>query len=89
MPPVRPGFTLPHLGAQADQPEAVARFARLVEDLGADSLWDGDSVPGRSRPGRGYGDGSTFPPEFRAVLNPLALLTFAARATRRDRLGSG
>src|ERR1700722_10482066 len=81
------GFALPQFGGQAHGGRDVARFAREVEDLGADSLWVGDRLLAAVNPSVGYG-GPTIPAQFNSVLDPFALLALAAGVTDRVRLGS-
>jgi probable F420-dependent oxidoreductase len=85
---VRIGFTLPQVGPLAHQAPEAARYARTAEALGADSLWVCDRLLAPVDPAIGYMGAETFPPEFRAVLDPFALLAVAASATERVMLGS-
>jgi probable F420-dependent oxidoreductase len=85
---MRIGFSLPQFGALAQRPGEVARFAREAEALGADSLWVGDRLLAPVRPSIGYGGTTSFPPEFRASLDPFALLTTAAAVTGHAQLGT-
>ncbi len=85
---MRIGFSLPQFGAQARAGAQVARFAREVEFAGADSLWVGDRWIAATRPTVGYAGSSTMPEEFGSVLDPLVVLSAAAVATERVRLGT-
>lgn len=82
------GFTLPQAGNVAWQAPQVARYAREVEQLGADSLWVIDRLLSPVNPAIGHNGGETFPDEFRAVLDPFVLLSVAAAATERVLIGS-
>jgi probable F420-dependent oxidoreductase len=82
------GFTLPQTGAVAWQATQVARYAREVEQLGGDSLWVIDRLLSPPNPTVGYNGADTFPEEFRAILDPFALLAVAATATERVLVGS-
>lgn len=89
---MRIGVTLPQFGPLAHEAGDVARFARQAEELGAASLWAGDRILAPVDPVTRYPgttpDGPAYPAEFRAVLDPLTLLTVAATATERVRLGT-
>lgn len=85
---MRIGFTLPQTGAVAWQAPQVARYAREVEQLGADSLWVIDRLLSPVDPKVGYNGADTFPDEFRALLDPFVLLGVAASATERVQIGS-
>jgi probable F420-dependent oxidoreductase len=85
---MRIGFTLPQLGALARQAPQITRFAAAAEELGADSLWVADRLLSPVDPKVGYAGSDTFPPEFRAILDPFAVLTAAATATSRVALGT-
>ncbi|MEU1297047.1 TIGR03619 family F420-dependent LLM class oxidoreductase [Streptomyces sp. NPDC005840] len=82
------GFSLPQFGAMAHQAELVPEFARRAEDLGADSLWVGDRLLAPVRPIVGYAGADTIPEGFNSRLDPFALLTVAATATRRALIGT-
>jgi probable F420-dependent oxidoreductase len=84
---IRLGFALPQFGALAAYGDQIGRFAAEAERLGARSLWVGDRLIAPVHPVVGYSGGSTIPPEFRSVLDPFALLTVAATATRTAALG--
>ncbi|HEY3753616.1 MAG TPA: TIGR03619 family F420-dependent LLM class oxidoreductase [Pseudonocardiaceae bacterium] len=85
---IKLGFSLPQFGALASHGDRVAVFATEAERLGARSLWVGDRLIDPVDPTVGYGGGSTIPPEFRSNLDPFALLTVAATATREATLGT-
>ncbi|MER5354835.1 TIGR03619 family F420-dependent LLM class oxidoreductase [Kitasatospora sp. NPDC002551] len=82
------GLALPQYGAFAD-PALTARVAAEAEAAGYDHLWTGDRILVPNDPQNHYpgGDG-TVPDGFRTFLDPLTLLTVAAGATRRARLGT-
>jgi probable F420-dependent oxidoreductase len=84
---IRLGFALPQFGALAAYGDQVGRFAAEAERLGARSLWVGDRLLAPVHPTVGYGGGSTIPPEFKSVLDPFALITVAAAATKTAALG--
>ncbi|MGW1767953.1 TIGR03619 family F420-dependent LLM class oxidoreductase [Streptomyces sp. NPDC002073] len=84
------GIALPQYGTHA-RPERIAAFAREAEEAGFDSLWAGDRsltpvAPSDIYPG--YTAENPYPPEYRTFLDPLTVLTVAAGATRRVRLGT-
>ena len=86
---MRVGIFLPNAGASAN-PEAVARGAQHAEQLGYDSLWVLDRLLYPLKPRNPYPatpDG-TLPEYYKAVLDPLASLTFAAAHTSRVMLGT-
>ncbi|GAA3757729.1 TIGR03619 family F420-dependent LLM class oxidoreductase [Streptomyces tremellae] len=85
---MRIGFTLPQFGAMAQQSGEVARFAAEAERLGAASLWVGDRLLAPVEPSVGYAGTDTIPENFRAVLDPFALMAVAASATRTALIGS-
>jgi probable F420-dependent oxidoreductase len=85
---VRIGFTLPQFGAQAEQGAEIGRFARAAEELGAAGLWVADRLLAPVEPQYGYAGGAGFPEVFRRALDPLVVLTAAATATTRVRLGT-
>jgi probable F420-dependent oxidoreductase len=85
---MRVGFCLPQFGAPAQQAGQIAQFAADAERLGAHSLWVGDRLMAPVDPVVGYGGSATVPEQFRAVLDPFAVLTIAATATGSARLGS-
>ncbi len=82
------GFTLPQVGPLASQAPQVARYAREVEGLGADSLWVIDRLLSPPDPQVGYNGADTFPDEFNQLLDPFVLLGVAASATSRVQVGS-
>src|ERR1041384_7830596 len=82
------GFTLPQTGARAAQAAQVARYASEAEQLGADSLWVIDRLLSPVDPKIGYNGADTFPPEFKAILDPFVLMGVAASATTRALVGS-
>ncbi|KNB54087.1 TIGR03619 family F420-dependent LLM class oxidoreductase [Streptomyces caatingaensis] len=84
------GIALPRYGTHA-RTEAIAGFARDAEEAGFASLWAGDRsltpvAPGDLYPG--HTPDNPYPPEYRTFLDPLTVLTVAATATRRVRLGT-
>ncbi|GAA1400969.1 TIGR03619 family F420-dependent LLM class oxidoreductase [Pseudonocardia kongjuensis] len=85
---MRIGFGLPQFGAAAARAEETMRFAAGAEELGAASLWAGDRLLAAVEPSVGYGGTDTVPEQFRASLDPLALLTAAAAVTTRVQLGT-
>ncbi|MEV4310728.1 TIGR03619 family F420-dependent LLM class oxidoreductase [Actinocrispum sp. NPDC049592] len=82
------GFTLPQTGAVAWQAAEAGRYAREAENLGADSLWVIDRLLAPVDPKVGYNGADDFPEEFRALLDPFALMAVAASATERVLVGS-
>jgi alkanesulfonate monooxygenase SsuD/methylene tetrahydromethanopterin reductase-like flavin-dependent oxidoreductase (luciferase family) len=86
---MRIGFTLPQMGALAHYPQQVTRFARQVEELGADSLWVGDRLLAPVHPTVGYGGGDNpIPRAFHSLLDPFVLLSIAAVSTERVQIGT-
>lgn len=85
---MRLGLAIPQYGAFAD-PDQVRQVASAAEAMGFHSLWVGDRILSPDRPRDPYpgGDG-TMPEQFRTFLDPLTVLTVAAEATERVRLGS-
>jgi probable F420-dependent oxidoreductase len=79
---------LPQTGAVAAQAAQVARYASEAEQLGADSLWVIDRLLSPVDPKIGYNGADTFPPEFKAILDPFVLMGVAASATTRALVGS-
>lgn len=73
------GFGLPVSGAWAT-PDNVTWFARRAEELGYRSLWTFQRVLAPV--------GAELDPQYRAVLDPVVALAFAAAATQRVRLGT-
>lgn len=82
------GFTLPQMGALANEAARAARFAAEAERLGADSLWVGDRMLAPVNPSVGYMGGDGIPEVFHSVLDPFALMSAAAAVTERVRIGS-
>jgi probable F420-dependent oxidoreductase len=85
---VKIGFTLPQVGAVAWQAPRIARYAREVEMLGADSLWVVDRLLSPVQPEVGYNGAETFPDQFHAILDPFSLMAVAASATQRAVIGT-
>ena len=85
---MRVGFCLPQFGAPARQAGQIAWFAAEAERLGAHSLWVGDRLIAPVDPVVGYGGTATVPEQFRAVLDPFAVLAIAAAVTSSAWLGS-
>jgi probable F420-dependent oxidoreductase len=86
---MRFGLALPQYGSFTDPSQAV-EVARAAEAMGYDSLWVGDRLltpeqPTDRYPGRRDG---VPPPEHSQLLDPLLMLTVAAGATERIRLGA-
>ncbi|GGO53162.1 TIGR03619 family F420-dependent LLM class oxidoreductase [Streptomyces lasiicapitis] len=84
------GIALPQYGTHA-RAEAIAAFARDAEAAGFDSLWAGDRsltpvAPSDLYPG--HTPDNPYPPEYKTFLDPLTVLTVAAAATSRVRLGT-
>ncbi|MEV6909696.1 TIGR03619 family F420-dependent LLM class oxidoreductase [Amycolatopsis sp. NPDC051071] len=87
---MRLGIALPQYGPLATM-DAVTGFATAVEELGYESLWVGDRVLTPVKPSDFYPGGTPerpYPPEFVTFADPLILLTAAATATKRVRLGT-
>ncbi|MFJ2193313.1 TIGR03619 family F420-dependent LLM class oxidoreductase [Kitasatospora sp. NPDC087861] len=86
---MRIGLSLPQYGRFAD-PALSARVATAAEEIGYAGLWVGDRLLVATAPQSRYpgGDGTVPPPECEAFLDPLIVLTVAAGATRRARLGT-
>ncbi|MEU9997403.1 TIGR03619 family F420-dependent LLM class oxidoreductase [Streptomyces sp. NPDC050848] len=83
------GIALPQYGTHA-RPEVIAGFARDAEEAGFDSFWVGDRsltpvAPSDLYPG--HTPENPYPQEYRTFLDPLTVLTVAATATTRARLG--
>lgn len=84
------GIALPQYGTHA-RPTEIAGFARSAEAAGFASLWTGDRSLTPVEPSDLYPGGtpeSPYPPEFRTFLDPLTVMTVAATATSRARLGT-
>ncbi|TRW46144.1 LLM class F420-dependent oxidoreductase [Georgenia yuyongxinii] len=73
------GFALPVSGSWAT-PSNVTELARRAENLGYASLWTFQRLLAPV--------GSTLPPVYRSVLDPLMVLGYAAAVTERVRLGT-
>ena len=82
------GLAVPQYGAFA-RPDAIRRVARAAEEMGFHSLWVGDRILTPVRPRDRYPsrDGG-MPEQYRTFLDPLTVLTVAAEATERVRLGT-
>jgi alkanesulfonate monooxygenase SsuD/methylene tetrahydromethanopterin reductase-like flavin-dependent oxidoreductase (luciferase family) len=85
---MRVGFTLPHLGQLAHQPQEISRFAAEAERLGAASFWVGDQMLAPVEPTVGYGGTMEIPEAFHSILDPFAVMAVAAAATRTAVIGS-
>ncbi|MFF4218775.1 TIGR03619 family F420-dependent LLM class oxidoreductase [Streptomyces nondiastaticus] len=84
------GIALPQYGGHA-RAELVAGFARDAEAAGFDSLWVGDRALTPVAPSDlypGHTPDNPYPPGFKTFLDPLTVLTVAASATSRVRLGT-
>lgn len=84
------GIALPQYGTHA-RPALIAGFARDAESAGFDSLWVGDRSLTPVEPSDlypGHTRENPYPPEYRTFLDPLTVLTVAATATTRARLGT-
>ncbi|MEI5102222.1 TIGR03619 family F420-dependent LLM class oxidoreductase [Streptomyces sp. PmtG] len=87
---MRIGIALPQYGSHARE-EAIAPFARDAESAGFDSLWVGDRsltpvAPSDLYPG--HTPDNPYPAGFKTFMDPLTVLTVAATATTRVRLGT-
>lgn len=83
------GFQLPQIGEEIDGP-SIARFARKVEEVGFHAVFAGDHfvIPNEIRSFYPYNPRGRFPvAEQPNYLECFTLLTWAAAATRRVRLG--
>jgi probable F420-dependent oxidoreductase len=88
---MRIGIALPQYGTHA-RPARIAEFARDAEAAGFDSFWVSDRVltpvePSDIYQAPGYTRQNPYPREFTTFLDPLTVLTVAATATTRARLG--
>ena len=86
---MRLGFGLPNIGAVAS-PDAITRVSKRAEELGYDSLWVVERLlrpVSPQTPYPGTHDGS-LPEQYRSVLDPLQVLSFAAASTARISLGT-
>ncbi|ARZ66044.1 monooxygenase [Streptomyces albireticuli] len=84
------GIALPQYGTHA-RAEAIAGFARDAEAAGFDSLWVGDRSLTPVEPSDiypGHTPENPYPPEYKTFLDPVTVLTVAATATSRARLGT-
>ncbi|WP_405659841.1 TIGR03619 family F420-dependent LLM class oxidoreductase [Streptomyces sp. RK9] len=84
------GIALPQYGTHA-RAEIVAPFARDAEAAGFDSLWVGDRSLTPVEPSDlypGHTPEHPYPAEYKTFLDPLVVLTVAATATTRVRLGT-
>ncbi|MFI0982433.1 TIGR03619 family F420-dependent LLM class oxidoreductase [Streptomyces sp. NPDC021093] len=84
------GITLPQYGTHA-RPDLIASFARDAEEIGFDSLWVGDRSLTPVAPSdiyTGHTKENPYPEGFTTFLDPLTVLTVAATATTRARLGT-
>ncbi|MGE7434268.1 TIGR03619 family F420-dependent LLM class oxidoreductase [Kitasatospora sp. NPDC001175] len=86
---IRLGFGLPQM-KWYDLAHAPAEAARAAERIGYDSLWVFERVLFPERPRQGLYDvpGLAWPDSYRSVAHPLVVLSLAAAATERARLGS-
>ncbi|GHJ41923.1 TIGR03619 family F420-dependent LLM class oxidoreductase [Streptomyces sp. TS71-3] len=82
------GFSLPQSGAQNAQFATIPRYARTLEDLGADSLWVSDRLLAPVHPTVNYPGTDGIPARFRAVLDPLPLLSAIGAITTRVEIGT-
>jgi probable F420-dependent oxidoreductase len=83
------GFALPQFHRQAYGVARTAEFARVIENVGGDSLWVGDRNLTAVHPRVGYGGFlSDIPAELRPAADPFTLLAVAASATKKVVLGS-
>ncbi|MCZ0979095.1 LLM class flavin-dependent oxidoreductase [Streptomyces diastatochromogenes] len=83
------GIALPQYGTHA-RADRIAAFARDAEDAGFDSFWVGDRALTPVAPSDiypGYTRENPYPRQFTTFLDPLTVLTVAAGATHRARLG--
>lgn len=85
---MRIGFCVPQFGPAPTAPNAVTRFARGAEALGADSLWVGDRLLAPVDPVVGYAGTDSIPEQFRSSMDPFAVLTASAAVTERVLLGT-
>ncbi|MFF2780541.1 TIGR03619 family F420-dependent LLM class oxidoreductase [Streptomyces sp. NPDC058052] len=84
------GIALPQYGTHA-RADRIAGFARDAEEAGFDSLWAGDRVLTPLAPSDlypGHTPENPYPRQYRTFLDPLTVLTVAAGATTRARLGT-
>ncbi|MFE7580972.1 TIGR03619 family F420-dependent LLM class oxidoreductase [Streptomyces gardneri] len=84
------GIALPQYGTHA-RADLIAGFARDAEEAGFDSLWVGDRALAPVAPSDlypGHTPENPYPHQYRTFLDPLTVLTVAATATDRARLGT-
>lgn len=84
------GITLPQYGSHA-RADLIASFAREAEEIGFDSFWVGDRSLTPVEPSDvypGHTPENPYPREYTHFLDPLTVLTVAATATTRPRLGT-
>ncbi len=84
---MRLGYALPQVGSFGD-PAAIAAVAKRAEALHFDSLWVLDRTLYPLDPQTPYPLG-TLPEQFKQVLDPIEILTFAAAHTTEIGLGTG
>ncbi|MFD8970937.1 MULTISPECIES: TIGR03619 family F420-dependent LLM class oxidoreductase [unclassified Streptomyces] len=83
------GIALPQYGTHA-RADRIAAFARDAEDAGFDSFWVGDRALTPVAPSDlypGHTPENPYPHQYKTFLDPLTVLTVAAGATSRARLG--
>lgn len=89
---MRIGYDETFTGGNADDGEYVVRTARLVEELGFDSLWVGEHIVWSSKNLESYPNGPMglrTVSSISGVMDPFQVLSAAAVATTRIRLGTG
>ncbi|MDF3287969.1 LLM class F420-dependent oxidoreductase [Streptomyces silvisoli] len=86
---MRLGIGLPQM-KRYDVSRDVAEVARTAEQIGYESLWVFERVLFPERPQQGLYSipGLAWPDSYRSVADPLVVLSLAAAATERARLGS-
>lgn len=82
------GFSLPQNGAQNAQFATIPQYAKTLEDLGAASLWVSDRLLAPVHPTVSYPGTDGIPARFRAVLDPLALLSAIGAITTQVEIGT-
>jgi probable F420-dependent oxidoreductase len=82
------GFTVPQNGAQNAEFATIPQYAKTLEDLGAASLWVSDRLLAPVHPIVNYPGADGIPARFRAVLDPLALLSAIGTLTTRVEIGT-
>lgn len=85
---MRLGMALPQMGPHADTGR-IAEVAAAAETLGYESLWVGERLHAADEPKTPYPSPAGMPAQMRTCLDPLLVLTVAATATSRVRLGTG